>query len=36
MAENTQMLALGRKVGFRIFLIPGAGQQELKINLKEI
>jgi acetyltransferase len=36
MAENTHMLALARRVGAQVSLIPGTGQYELKINLKEI
>jgi hypothetical protein len=36
LAENTHMLALARKMGFQISLIPGTGQYELKIDLKEI
>jgi acetyltransferase len=35
-AENTHMLTLARKMGFQISLIPGTGQYELKIDLKEI
>lgn len=36
LAENTHMLALARRVGAQVSFIPGAGQYELKIDLKEI
>ena len=36
LAENTHMLALARRVGAQVSLIPGTGQYELKTNLKEI
>lgn len=35
MTENTQMLALGRKLGFKITRIPDASEYELTINFKE-
>ena len=33
--ENTQMLALGRKLGFKIARVPGASEYELTINFKD-
>lgn len=35
MTENTQMLALGRKLGFKITRIPDASEYELTINFKD-
>jgi acetyltransferase len=35
LAENTQMLALGRKLGFKIARVPGSSEYELTINFKE-
>jgi acetyltransferase len=35
LAENTQMLALGRKLGFKISRVSGASEYELTINFKE-
>ena len=32
LAENTQMLALGRKLGFKIKKVPGVGEYELSID----
>lgn len=34
LAENTQMLALGRKLGFKIARMPGTSEYELTINFK--
>jgi len=34
LAENTHMLALGRKLGFTLTRTPGAGEYELKMDLK--
>jgi acetyltransferase len=36
LAENTHMLALARSVGAQVSFIPGTGQYEIKIDLKEI
>ncbi len=33
--ENTQMLALGRKLGFKIARVPGSSEYELTINFKD-
>ena len=33
LAENSQMLALGRKMGFRIQKVKGADEYELTLNL---
>ena len=33
LAENTQMLALGKKFGFKIKKVLGAGEYELSIDL---
>jgi acetyltransferase len=35
LAENTQMLALGRKLGFKVARVPGCSEYELTINFKE-
>ena len=35
LTENTQMLALGRKLGFKIARVPGASEYELTINFKD-
>ncbi|MBT8331370.1 MAG: acetate--CoA ligase family protein [Deltaproteobacteria bacterium] len=35
LAENTQMLALGRKIGFKIEKEPGVPKYELSIDLKK-
>ena len=35
LTENTQMLALGRKLGFKISRVPGASEYELTINFKD-
>ncbi len=35
LAENTQMLALGRKLGFKISRVSGGSEYELTINFKE-
>jgi acetyltransferase len=35
LAENTQMLALGRKLGFKIVRMAGASEYELTINFKD-
>jgi acetyltransferase len=35
LAENKQMLALGRKLGFKIARVPGSGEYELRINFQE-
>ena len=34
LAENTQMLTLGKKMGFNINKVPGAGEYELSINFQ--
>jgi len=34
LAENTQMLALGKKMGFKIKKVSGAGEYELSIDFK--
>ena len=34
LAENTQMLALGKKMGFKIKKISGAGEYELSIDFQ--
>ncbi|MDD2388221.1 MAG: GNAT family N-acetyltransferase [Desulfobacterales bacterium] len=34
LAENTQMLALGKKLGFTVTPFPDAGQHELEIDLR--
>jgi acetyltransferase len=36
LAENTQMLALGRKLGFKIEKVPEANEYELVFDLKKI
>jgi acetyltransferase len=36
LAENTQMLALGRKLGFDIRHSPGSGDYELRLNLDQL
>jgi acetyltransferase len=36
LAENTHMLALAKRMGFQLSLIPGTDQYELKVDLKEI
>jgi acetyltransferase len=36
LAENTQMLALGKKMGFQIHRIPQSGTFELRIDLKKM
>ena len=36
LSENTQMLALGKKLGFKITTMPGSSEYELTINLKEL
>jgi acetyltransferase len=35
LAENTQMLALGRKLGFKIRKVPDVSEYELRIDLSE-
>jgi hypothetical protein len=35
LAENKQMLALGRKLGFKITSVAGASEYELTINFKD-
>jgi acetyltransferase len=35
LTENTQMLTLGRKLGFKIARVPGSSEYELTINFKE-
>ena len=35
LAENTQMLKLGRKLGFKIKSIPGLNEYELRIDLRK-
>lgn len=35
LAENTQMLKLGRKLGFKIKGIPGSNEYELRIDLRK-
>jgi len=35
MAENTQMLALGKKLGFSLHRLPDAGQYELELDLRD-
>jgi len=35
LAENTQMLKLGRKLGFKIKMIPGLNEYELRIDLRK-
>jgi acetyltransferase len=35
LTENTQMLALGKKLGFKIARVPDAGEYELTINFKD-
>ncbi len=34
LAENTQMLALGKKLGFKIKKVPGVGEYELSIDFQ--
>jgi acetyltransferase len=34
LAENTQMLALGKKLGFKIQKVLGAGEYELSIDFR--
>ena len=34
LAENTQMLDLGRKLGFKVKLVPNSNEYELKLDLK--
>ena len=34
LAENTQMLALGEKLGFKIKRVSGAGEYELSIDFQ--
>ena len=36
LAENTQMLALGRKLGFKTRKIPGSTEYEMYIDLKSV
>ncbi len=36
LSENTQMLALGKKLGFKIAAIPGASEYELTINIENL
>lgn len=36
LAENTQMLALGRKLGFEIKYSPGSGDYALRLNLDQL
>jgi acetyltransferase len=36
LAENTQMLALGKKLGFKIKKMAAAGEYELSIDFKKI
>ena len=36
LAENTQMLALGKKLGFNMRMIPREGTYELKIDMRKI
>ena len=35
LAENTQMLTLGKKLGFKIKKVLGVGEYELSINFRE-
>jgi acetyltransferase len=35
LAENTQMLALGRKLGFKVTRVPGSSEFELMIDFKD-
>ena len=35
-AENTQMLKLGRRLGFNIKFVPGSSEYELEINLAKV
>jgi acetyltransferase len=35
LTENTQMLTLGRKLGFKIARVPGSSEYELTINFKD-
>ena len=35
LAENTQMLALGRKLGFKIKKVPDVSEYELSIDLRK-
>ena len=35
LTENTQMLALGRKLGFKIARVPCTSEYELTTNFKE-
>jgi acetyltransferase len=35
LAENTQMLALGKKLGFKIKKVLGAGEYELSIDFRK-
>jgi acetyltransferase len=36
LAENTQMLALGKKIGFQVRRVPEAGEYELQIDLTRL
>jgi len=35
LTENTQMLALGKKLGFKIARVPCTSEYELTINFKD-
>ena len=34
LAENTQMLALGKKLGFKVNRVPGVGEYELNLDFQ--